>query len=54
MVYPPTSCLYLPTYIIGTDGVIKYAFVDVDYRKRAEPAEILDVLKVYNDVEFKQ
>ena len=33
------------TYVIGTDGVIKYAFVDVDYRKRAEPAEILEVLK---------
>ncbi|UPK69931.1 peroxiredoxin-like family protein [Chitinophaga filiformis] len=33
------------TYVVGTDGVIKYAFVDTDYRKRAEPAEILDVLK---------
>lgn len=33
------------TYVIGTDGVIKYASVDVDYRKRAEPAEILDVIK---------
>lgn len=33
------------TYLIGKDGVIKYAFVDTDYRRRAEPAEILDVLK---------
>lgn len=33
------------TYVIGTDGIIKYAFVDADYRKRAEPAEILRVLK---------
>lgn len=32
------------TYVIGTDGVIKYAFVDTDYRKRAEPAEILRTL----------
>ncbi|TWR26727.1 AhpC/TSA family protein [Mucilaginibacter achroorhodeus] len=33
------------TYVIGTNGIIKYAFVDADYRKRAEPAEILEVLK---------
>ena len=33
------------TYVIGTDRVIKYAFVDTDYRKRAEPAEILETLK---------
>jgi len=33
------------TYVIGTDGIIKYAFVNTDYRKRAEPAEILEVLK---------
>lgn len=33
------------TYVIGADGIIKYAFVDTDYRKRAEPSEILEVLK---------
>lgn len=33
------------TYVIGTDGVITYAFVDTDYRKRAEPADILEVLQ---------
>jgi peroxiredoxin len=33
------------TYIIGTDSIIKYAFVNTDYRERAEPAEILDALK---------
>ncbi len=33
------------TYVIGKDGVIKYAFVDTDYRRRAEPAEILEILK---------
>ncbi|MCB2230452.1 AhpC/TSA family protein [bacterium] len=32
------------TYIVGADGVIRYAFVDPDYRKRAEPAEILGEL----------
>jgi len=33
------------TYVINTDGVITYAFVDADYRRRAEPARILDALK---------
>jgi peroxiredoxin len=29
------------TYVIGTNGVIQFAHLDVDYRNRAEPAEIL-------------
>jgi len=33
------------TYVIGTDGVIQFAHVDVDYRNRAEPAEILASIK---------
>ena len=28
------------TYVVGQDGRVKYAFVDVDYKKRAEPSEI--------------
>ncbi len=41
-----TNQLPVPaTYVIGTDGMIKYAFVDTDYRKRAEPADILKVLQ---------
>ncbi|MDX1350117.1 MAG: peroxiredoxin-like family protein [Putridiphycobacter sp.] len=32
------------TYIIGQDKVIKYAFLDADYRNRAEPSEIIEVL----------
>ncbi|GAB4020218.1 peroxiredoxin-like family protein [Spirosoma koreense] len=41
-----TNELPIPaTYVIDTEGVIRYAFVDTDYRKRAEPAAILDVLK---------
>lgn len=32
------------TYVVGTDGVIQYAHVDVDYRNRAEPDEVLAVL----------
>jgi len=33
------------TYVIAQDGTIKYAFLDADYRNRAEPSEILDALK---------
>ncbi|MGQ1784533.1 MULTISPECIES: peroxiredoxin-like family protein [unclassified Saccharicrinis] len=33
------------TYIINTDGEIVYAFLDSDYRNRAEPAEITAFLK---------
>jgi len=33
------------TYLIDTDGVVSYAFVDADYSKRCEPRNILDALK---------
>jgi peroxiredoxin len=32
------------TYLIGRDGLVKFAHVDVDYRKRAEPSEILAMI----------
>jgi peroxiredoxin len=32
------------TYVVGTDGVILYAFLDTDYRVRAEPSEIMQLL----------
>lgn len=32
------------TYVIGSDGTIQWAFLDADYRKRAEPAEITKFL----------
>lgn len=35
------------TYVVDTDGIIKYAYVDADYRRRAETSEVLDaVLKL--------
>lgn len=34
------------TYIIDKNGIIKYAFLDADYRKRAEPDDLIKVLKV--------
>ncbi|MDF1814329.1 MAG: peroxiredoxin-like family protein [Verrucomicrobiales bacterium] len=33
------------TYVIRPNGVISYAFVDADYRRRAEPEEIITALK---------
>jgi peroxiredoxin len=33
------------TYVVDRDGTIRYAFVDADYRKRAEPADILKALR---------
>ena len=32
------------TYVIDTNGVVTYAFLDADYRKRAEPQEIIKAL----------
>ena len=37
------------TYIINTDGKIAYAFLDADYRNRAEPSEITAFLKKMNE-----
>jgi peroxiredoxin len=33
------------TYVIDREGIIRFAFIDADYRKRAEPAEVLAVLR---------
>lgn len=32
------------TYVIGTDAIIAFAFIDTDYRKRLEPSAILSAL----------
>ncbi len=36
------------TYVIGTDKVITYAFLNADYRNRAEPRDILKALQRMN------
>jgi peroxiredoxin len=33
------------TFVVGRDGIIRWAFIDADYTKRAEPAEVLNVLR---------
>ncbi|MEQ8837945.1 MAG: AhpC/TSA family protein, partial [Lacipirellulaceae bacterium] len=32
-------------YVIDTQGIIRYAFLDADYTKRAEPADIVAAVK---------
>ncbi len=32
------------TYIVDTDGIIKYAFIDTDYKKRADIDDVLNQL----------
>ncbi|MCG1034974.1 peroxiredoxin-like family protein [Polaribacter sargassicola] len=40
------SILPIPaTFILGTDGVVKWSYVNVDYRTRSEPEEIIEALK---------
>ena len=33
------------TFIVGSDGVVKWNYVNVDYRTRSEPEEIIEALK---------
>ena len=33
------------TYVIGQDRIVRFAFVNADYTKRAEPSDILAVLR---------
>jgi len=33
------------TYVVDRTGVIKYAYIDADYTKRMEPADIIETLK---------
>lgn len=36
------------TFILDTNGVVKWSYVNVDYRTRSEPNEIIDALKKLN------
>lgn len=33
------------TFVIGRDGIVTWSYVDVDYRTRSEPQDIIDALK---------
>jgi peroxiredoxin len=48
--YNGDDSLELPlavTYVIGTDGSVEYAFVDADYRKRAETSDVVEFIKQF-------
>lgn len=36
------------TYVIDKSGTITYAFLDADYKKRAEPVEVIAAVKSLN------
>ena len=41
-----SSILPIPaTFVLGSDGVVKWSYVNVDYRTRSEPDEIIEALK---------
>jgi peroxiredoxin len=33
------------TYVIDSEGIVRYAFLDADYKRRADPKEVLEVLR---------
>ena len=37
------------TYLVGRDGVIRHAWINVDFTQRAEPSEILELLREVQD-----
>lgn len=37
------------TYVIDREGVIRYAFLKADYKKRAEPAKVIEAVKKLNE-----
>jgi peroxiredoxin len=40
------SILPIPaTFVIGKDGAVTWRFVDIDYRTRSEPADVIEALK---------
>jgi peroxiredoxin len=42
-----SSVLPIPaTFILGMDGIVKWNYVNVDYRTRSEPDEIIEALKI--------
>ena len=52
--YNGDDSLELPlavTYVISADGTVEYAFVDADYRKRAETSEVVEFVKQFEAVD---
>lgn len=47
--YPNIEFPVPATYIIDKSGIIRYLFAESDYRKRAEPTDIIESLKTLRD-----
>jgi len=50
--YNGNDDLQLPlsaTYVVNKSGKITYAFLDADYKKRAEPADVIAAVKAIAD-----
>lgn len=50
--YYPVHKQELPltvAFVIDQSGIIRYAYIDDDFRKRAEPTEIIDVLNILKE-----
>lgn len=42
----PAAEVPLPaTYVVDTEGIIRFAFVDADYTRRAEPADVIAAIR---------
>jgi peroxiredoxin len=42
----PTWSVPLPaTYVVGPDGMVAYGFVDPDFRRRADPSDVLRIIR---------
>ncbi|HTH96275.1 MAG TPA: AhpC/TSA family protein, partial [Stellaceae bacterium] len=37
------------TFVVDRGGIVRYAFIDIDFTRRAEPAEIVAVLAKLRD-----
>src|SRR5215470_10206780 len=37
------------TYVVDRDGIVRYAFVDIDFTRRAEPSTVVTALKHIHD-----
>lgn len=42
---PTWSVPMTATYVVGRDGMVAYSFVDPDFRRRAEPSDILRIIR---------
>ena len=37
------------TFLVGSNGMVRHAWVDVDFQQRAKPAEVVQLLRALRD-----